>query len=76
VERFTRVDEDTIEYEVTTEDPVVLTGPWKAAFPLTRDPGYDIYEYACHEGNHAISNALRNSRCLETGTGASGPAGR
>jgi integrase len=44
--------------------------------PLTRDPGYDIYEYACHEGNHAISNALRNSRCLETGTGASGPAGR
>jgi len=65
VERFTRVDDDTIEYEIRTEDPVVITQPWKAAFPLKRDPGYYIYEYGCHEGNQAISNTLRNSRHLE-----------
>jgi len=43
----------------------VLTRPWKAAFPLKRDPAYYLFEYACHEGNQAISNALRNSRYLE-----------
>ena len=66
VERFTRVDDDTIEYEIAVEDPVVLTKPWKAAFPLERDPDYYIFEYACHEGNQAISNVLRNSRYLES----------
>jgi hypothetical protein len=65
-ERFTRVAENRIDYEITTEDPVVLTQPWKAAFPLTRDEDYYIYEYACHEGNHAITNSLRNSRYLES----------
>jgi hypothetical protein len=65
-ERFTRVAGDTIEYEILTDDPVVLAGPWKAAFPLTRDPAYEIFEYACHEGNQAILNALRNSRFLES----------
>lgn len=61
--------EDTIEYEIRTEDPVVLAQPWTAAFPLKRDPSYYIYEYGCHEGNQAISNALRNSRYLETQAG-------
>jgi len=66
VERFTRVDADTIDYEMAVEDPVVLTTPWKAAFPWKRDPDYYIYEYGCHEGNQAISNTLRNSRYLES----------
>jgi len=66
IERFTRVDDDTIDYDMTVEDPVVLTRPWKAAFPLKRDPDYYLFEYACHEGNQAISNALRNSRHLES----------
>ncbi len=66
VERLTRVGENRIEYEIATEDPVVLTRPWKAAFPWTRDLDYYIYEYGCHEGNHAISNSLRNSRYLES----------
>jgi hypothetical protein len=65
-ERFTRVDNDTIEYETRVEDPVVLTQPWTAAFPWKRNPGYRMFEYACHEGNEAIRNALRNSRHLET----------
>ena len=66
VERLTRVDADTIDYEMTVEDPIVLTQSWKAAFPLKRDSDYYLFEYACHEGNQAISNALRNSRYAET----------
>ncbi len=66
VERFTRVDDDTIDYEIRTEDPIVITQPWRAAFPLKRDSSYYIYEYGCHEGNQAISNTLRNSRFLES----------
>ena len=66
VERLTRTGEDTLEYEIAVEDPVVLTRGWKASLPWRRDPDYAIYEYACHEGNQAIANALRNSRYLES----------
>ena len=51
VERFTRVSDDTINYEATIEDPKVYTAPWKVAGPLTRDATYKMYESACHEGN-------------------------
>ena len=51
VERFTRVSDDTINYEATIEDPKVYTAPWKVAGPLTRDDTYKMYESACHEGN-------------------------
>ena len=71
VERFTRVADDRLDYELTVEDPVVLTAPWKAAFPWTRDSRYYIYEYGCHEGNQAIVNVLRNSRYLEAAAGTS-----
>jgi hypothetical protein len=59
VERFTRVDENTIQYEATIDDPDVFTRPWTVAFPLNRDEPYRIFEYACHEGNHALENMLR-----------------
>jgi hypothetical protein len=59
VERLTRVDEDTIQYEATIDDPNVYTRSWKVAFPLNRDERYRIFEYACHEGNHALENMLR-----------------
>ena len=59
VERLTRVSEDTIEYEAIIEDPNVFTRSWKLAFPLNRDERYRIFEYACHEGNHALENMLR-----------------
>ncbi len=62
VERFTRVDAETISYEVTVEDPNVYTRPWKVAIPLTLDPTYRIYEYACQEGNQAVENVLRGGR--------------
>jgi hypothetical protein len=65
VERFTRVDADTINYEVTIEDPGVYTRPWKVAIPLTRDPTYVIYEYACHEGNTAVANILAGGRARD-----------
>ncbi len=65
VERFTRVDADTINYEVTIEDPNVYTRPWTVAIPLTRDDSYQIFEYACHEGNHAIENVLSMARNAE-----------
>ena len=65
VERFTRVDADTIGYEVTIEDPEAYTRPWKVAMPLSRDQGYQMYEYACHEGNTAIELILGGSRAEE-----------
>ncbi len=65
VERFTRVDEDTINWEVTIEDPNVYTRPWTVAMPLTRDPNYQMFEYACHEGNWAVRNALSGARAVE-----------
>jgi hypothetical protein len=62
IERFRRVDQNTIAYEVTISDPNEYTQPWKVAMPLTRDPGYQILEYACQEGNHAVENVLRGGR--------------
>ena len=59
IERLTRVDANTIQYEATIDDPNVFTAPWTVAFPLNRDDPYRIYEYACHEGNHALENMLR-----------------
>jgi hypothetical protein len=59
VERFTRVDADTIQYEVTIDDPKVYTASWTVAFPLNRDDRYQLFEYACHEGNYALGNMLR-----------------
>ncbi len=65
VERFTRIDPDTIQYEVTIDDPDVYTRPWKVAVPLERDPNYQIFEYACHEGNHAVENVLSGGRARD-----------
>jgi hypothetical protein len=62
VERLTRTGDGTIDYEIAVEDPVVLTQPWKAAFPLNRDDDYRMYEYACHEDNSAIRNFIETSR--------------
>jgi hypothetical protein len=62
-ERFTRTANDTIDYQMTVEDPEILTtGKWSAAFPLKLDNDYKMYEYACHEGNTAIRNYIETSR--------------
>jgi len=70
VERFTRVDENTIDYEVVVEDPKVFTAPWKVAMPLHREPDYQIFEYACHEGNHAVPNTLSAGRARDRAAAA------
>ena len=65
VERFTRVDADTIQWEMTIEDPKVYTRPWKVALPLNREDRYGVFEYACHEGNYGLPNALSGARAQE-----------
>ena len=61
IEKFTRTGNQLL-YEVRVEDPVVLTEPWKAAFPLQRDDPYRMFEYACHEDNSAVRNFIEASR--------------
>ena len=65
VERFTMLDRDTIRYELTATDPGVFTSPWTASLLLHRSSNYQIYEYACHEGNAAIELFLRGARAEE-----------
>jgi hypothetical protein len=62
VERFQRTSENIISYSATIEDPEIYTRPWTISFPLTRDPAYRLYEYACHEGNYAIEGIMRGKR--------------
>jgi hypothetical protein len=64
-ERFTLLDSQTLQYEITIDDPQIYTAPWKIAFPLTRDDTYQMFEYACHEGNHAVELILRGARVQE-----------
>ncbi len=64
-ERFTRVAPDVIEYAVTVNDPRTWVAPWTATFPLTSEPGYEIFEYACHEGNYSMRNRLSAARAEE-----------
>ena len=70
VERFQRVDADTLSYEVTITDPETYSAPWKVAMPLTRNPSYPIYEYACHEGNQAMVNVLSGGRAKDSAEAA------
>ncbi len=58
-ERFTRIDPDMIDYVVTVEDPRTYTAPWTFRLTLTTQPGYEVLEYSCHEGNNFIRTALR-----------------
>ena len=57
VERLTRVDADTLRYDVTVDDPTVWTQPWTFSVPMRRNPE-PLYEYACHEGNYGLENIL------------------
>jgi hypothetical protein len=65
VERFKRVDADTISYQVSVNDPDMYTEPWKVSLLLNRNAEYKIYEYACHEGNYAMEDILRSGRAKE-----------
>ncbi len=66
VERFTRVDAETIDYRFTVEDPATYERPYTAAIPMRwRQNQEPIHEYACHEGNYAMVNLLRAGRADE-----------
>jgi len=64
-ERFTMLDADTLMYRATIDDPKVYTRPWTIEFPFKRDKEYRMFEYACHEGNHAVEGILRGARAQE-----------
>jgi hypothetical protein len=72
VERFTRLDDNTIDYQVTVTDPVIYTAPWTAQVPLYTEEGLTLYEYACHEGNWAVRNTLSGGRAEDRTAAASG----
>ena len=64
VERFTRVDADTIRYEFTIDDPTTWTSSWSGEVPMIRTEG-PMFEYGCHEGNHDIRHILEIHRNLD-----------
>ena len=76
VERFTLVDRDTLQYEVTIEDPAIYTSIWRVAMPLNRDETYELYEYACHEGNYGLTNSLSAGRAEDREAAAAAGEGR
>ena len=65
VERFTRLDADTVAYEFTVADPTVYTRPYTVLMPLRRTNG-PLFEYACHEGNYGLTGILAGARRLES----------
>ncbi len=70
VERFSRIDADTLRYEFTVSDPTTWAGPWTARVEMKRTDE-PLYEYACHEGNYSMASSLSGARTLETAEGGS-----
>jgi hypothetical protein len=64
-ERFTRVDEQMIEYRATVNDPGAYEAPWTIRLMITSRPDYEMYEYSCHEGNGAVAHSLSGERVYE-----------
>ena len=71
VERFTRVDDETLDYTFTMTDPDMFTQPWTALVPMTTNHASrgvtsgPMFEYACHEGNYGLLNIMRGARVQE-----------
>ena len=61
IERFTRLDDDTLQYEFTVENPSIFTQPFTARYPMNRSD-LPLYEYACHEGNYGLMNIMTGAR--------------
>jgi hypothetical protein len=65
IERFTPIAPDKLSWQVTFDDPDTWTRPWTFQMPLTKDQTQGIFEYACHEGNHGMTNILSGARAEE-----------
>ena len=64
-ERLTRIDPQMIDYEATIDDPASYARPWTLRLTITTQPDYQMYEYACHEGNGAVKYALSGERAYD-----------
>ena len=64
VERFRRVDADTVLYQFTVDDPSTWAHSWSAEIPMMKIQG-PVFEYACHEGNYGMANNLSGARADE-----------
>ncbi|MEE2776959.1 MAG: hypothetical protein VYE73_09385 [Acidobacteriota bacterium] len=69
VERFTRIDVETLDYTFTVDDPNTWTSTWTASIPMRRTD-VPMFEYACHEGNYAMPNILAGERARERAAAA------
>ena len=68
IERFTRTGPDTILYRAIIDDPTTFTKQWTLEYPFMATKG-PIYEYACHEGNYAMTDILGGARKKEAEAG-------
>jgi hypothetical protein len=65
IEKFTRTSAKTLEYRATVVDEKTWTKPWTILLELERNDNYQVLEYACHEGNYAMSDILSGAREAE-----------
>ena len=75
-EKFTRINDQFLIYEIKTEDPVVLTHSWTARFPLKVDPDYKLLEYGCQEDNRVVGDWISVSRAERSGKAVTPPTPR
>lgn len=72
VERFTRISAAGLKYEFTVEDPTIFSRPWRAEMAFVETDAV-LYEFACHEGNYAMTNVLAGARAVERAQAAAAP---
>jgi len=75
-ERFTRIDPDMIDWVVTVDDPRTFVAPWTFRLTLTTQPGYEVLEYSCHEGNNFLRTALRAEKQYQERVAAARASGK
>jgi len=76
-ERYTPTDAGTLDYQFTVNDPQTFTRPWTVSRPMRRQTeGITIFEYACHEGNYAMTGILTGARVQEKAGAAVAPSPR
>jgi hypothetical protein len=66
IERFTRTSDKTMDYRITVVDEKTWVKPWTILIQLEKNDDYQMIEYACHEGNYAMSDILSGARADES----------
>jgi len=74
IEKFSRIDPDTLLYEFTVSDPTTWTKPFTAQVPMKKSD-QSVFEYACHEGNYAMTGILSGARSVENAAGEAAKKG-